>query len=217
MIIEFKKKYLSKLSTTFLLEHVKTTGVIFLFFILISFFFLDKSFALYFQLIYPLAKEPFLLIEKLFCPIFWSLITPTLFFLIRFVLKQEKKSRKFWYLSFAIPLSVFACKIVEVLFGRASPEWFFLHQEAPFRLFQWNPSFHSFPSMTSCTIAAFASALACIIPKYRLYIFLTGFVFCFSPVITTTNFLSDAFAGMFIGGITAQWIYRKIRREISLG
>ena len=216
MIVEFKKKYFSKLSATFLLEHIKIAAALFLFFILISFFFLDKSFALYFQAVSSSIKEPFLLIEKLFCPIFWSLLAPTLFFFIRFVLKQEKKSRNFWFLSLALPLPVFACKILEVILGRATPEWFFLHLEAPFRLFQWDPSFHSFPSMVSCTIAAFATALSCIIPKSRLYILLGGLILSFSPVITTSSFLSEAIAGLFLGSVVVQWIYKKVKREMSL-
>ena len=216
MIIEFKKKFFSK-SPTYLLDHIKIVISLFLFLILISFFFLDKPFALSLNSLSSSIKEPFILIERLFCPIFWALLTPTLFFYIRFVLRQEKKSRKFWYVSLALPLAVFGCKILQVILGKATPEWFFLHQEAPFRLFEWNTSFHSFPSITSCTIAALATSLACLIQKARIYLLIGGLILSFTPMISSSCFLSDALAGICFGSLVSQWVFKKIRKEISLG
>lgn len=215
MIIEFKKKYLSK-SPTYLLDHGKIVSPSFLLLILISLFFIDKPFALYCLSLPTQVKELFLLIERLFCPFFWILALPSFFFYVRFVLRQERKSRKFWFISLSLPLSVFAAKILELLFGRSNPEWLSLHQEIVFRFFEWNPSFHSFPSLSACTITAFATALSCLIPKARFSIFFGGLLLSLAPIFASSCFLSDALAGMCLGAFLTQWIFKKFRKEVSL-
>ncbi len=215
MIIDFKKKRFS-VSSTFLLDHLKAASALFLLATLASIFFLDKSLALSLHALPATFHEFFGFFGKLFCPIAWSLILPALFFYIRFVVRKEKKSRKFWYLSLSIPLTVLLCKILEVLLGRANPEWFFIHNEAPFRFFEWNSSFHSFPCMTTVVISSFGASLACVISNYRLPILTVGFLLSFAPVLSTHGFLSDSLIGIYVGAISAQWIFRKVRREVSI-
>ncbi len=215
MIIDFKRKGFS-ISSTFLLDHIKVVSILYLCLIVASYFFIDKSLAAFFNSLSPIAHYPFLLIEKLFCPIAWALITPTVFFYIRFILRKEKKSRKLWYVSLAIPLTALICKILEVSFGRATPEWFFLHQESPFRFLEWNHSFHSFPSITAVTIAALATSLSCILAKYRFFLLTGGALLTFVPVISANCFLSDALAGFYVGAVLAQWIFKMMRKEISI-
>ena len=215
MIIDFKKKHFSP-SSTFLLDHIKTVSVLFLVLIIGSSLFLDKSLALCFHASPVVFHELFGFFGKLFCPIAWSLITPAAFFYVRFILRREKKSRKFWYVSLAIPLSVLLCKILELIIGKANPEWFFLHEESPFRFFEWNRSFHSFPSMTAVTIAAFATSLAAVLSNWRLPLLFVGLLLSLTPVLSTDCFLSDSIAGIYVGSIAAQWIFRKVRREVSI-
>ncbi len=214
MIINFKKKRFLA-SSTYLLDNFKVFSSIFLILILISCFFIDKPLATFFFAMPSIFKDLFGLIEKIFCPIFWIVITQSAFFYVRFILRREKKSRKLWYVSMAIVLSIFLAKIIDLSFGRANPEWFFLHQESPFRFFEWNNSFHSFPSITSVTIATFATSLSCVISKARSYLLLAAFVLSFIPVLSTSCFLSDALAGFYVGTIAAQWIFQKMRKEIS--
>lgn len=216
MIIPFRKKHFT-LSPTCLLDFKKVLFPILFLFIVSSFFFLDKTLALFFTSQPSVVRAPFLFLERLFCPFFWAFFTPSLFFFIRFIKRKEKKSRKFWYLSLAFPLIIFACKILEVFFGKANPEWLFTHHETPFRFLEWNLSFHSFPSMASASIATFMISLSCILSSTaRPYLLIGGFLLSLSPVISTHAFLSDAIAGFALGGIGAQWIFRVMRRELSL-
>jgi len=218
MIIDFKnfrKKKFSP-SSTFLLDHIKITSVIFLVLIIGSSLFLDKPLALCFNSFPAVFHELFGFFSKLFCPIAWSLILPTVFFYIRFLMRKEKKSRKVWYVSLAIPLSVLLCKILALVIGKANPEWFFFHGETPFRFLQWNRSFHSFPSITAVTIAAFAASLAAVFSNFRLPLLFAGLAFSFAPALATNCFLSDSLAGIYVGSIAAQWVFRKVRREISI-
>ncbi|MBX9922554.1 MAG: phosphatase PAP2 family protein [Rhabdochlamydiaceae bacterium] len=215
MIIPFRRKRFT-LSPTCLLDFKKVVFPILLLLIVASFIFLDKPLALFFNSISPVLHAPFILIERLFCPFFWALITPALFFFVRFIKKKEKKSRKFWYLSLAFPLLILSCKVLEVFLGKANPEWFFTHQEIPFRFFEWNPSFHSFPSMESTCIATFAIALSCILSsRARPYLLVAGFLLSLSPVISTHAFLSDALGGFALAGFMTQWIFQVLRRDIS--
>jgi hypothetical protein len=215
MIIKFKKKGLT-LPSTFLLDNIKIISVIYLFLIVGSYVCIDKTLALYFQTLSPLVQAPFLFIGKVCCPIAWILILPAIFFYIRFVMRREKKSRKVWYMSLALPLVILACKLLELILGKATPEWFFLHQETPFRFFEWNKSFHSFPSITSATIAGIFVSLSCVFAKQRFFLLIGGALLVFAPVITSTCFLSDALAGFYVGGIISQWVFQKVRREVSL-
>ena len=215
MIINFKKKAFS-LSSTYLIDHIKVIASIFFILIVTSCLFLDKPLAIFFTDLSFSIKAPFLAIEKLFCPMLWILAPQAIFFYIRFFLKKEKKSRKIWYVSLSIPLAIIACKILQLFFGKATPEWFFLHQETPFRFFEWNASFHSFPCMASVIIATFASSLSCLMSKSRAPLLLAGFFVSLFPVLSANAFLSDALAGFLLGSLSAQWIFRKMKREASL-
>ncbi len=218
MIIDFKNFRTKKFSpsSTFLLDHIKIVSVVFLVLIIVSSLFLDKPLALCFNSFPAVFHELFHFLSKLFCPIAWILILPAVFFYIRFLMRKEKKSRKIWYLSLVIPLSVLLGKILALMIGKANPEWFFLHGETPFRFFQWDRSFHSFPSMTALTIAAFGASLAAVFSNFRLPLLFAGLAFSFAPALATDCFLSDSLAGIYVGSIAAQWIFRKVRREISM-
>lgn len=215
MIIPFRKRSFT-LSPTCLIEYRKIILPIFLALIVASFLFLDKPLAIFFTNASSVLKAPFAFFEKLFCPFFWSFVFPTLFFFVRFLKKKEKKSRKLWYLSLAFPLTILACKALEVFFGKASPEWFLTHHEMSFRFLEWNTSFHSFPSMISASITTFAVSISCVLAtSARPYLLVAGFLLSLSPVITAQAFLSDALAGFVLAGLMSQWIFQLMRREIS--
>ncbi len=215
MIIHFKKKVLA-ISSTFLLDHIKIISAAYLSLIVVSYLFIDKNLALFFNTLSPQVHAPFLLIGKICCPVAWVLILPSIFFYIRFVLRKERKSRKVWFMSLALPLTILTCKLLELLLGKATPEWFFLHQETPFRFLEWNRSFHSFPSITSATIAALMVSLSCAFAKHRFFLLVGGALLAFAPVVASACFLSDAIAGSYVGGVISQWVFQKVRREISI-
>ncbi len=215
MIVPFRKKHFT-LSPLCILQYKKITFPVLFLLTLASFLFADKPFSLFFQSIPTEIKACFIFIERLFSPFFWALVFPSLFFFVRFIKRKEKKSRKFWYLSVAFPASILSCKILEVLFGRAYPEWLFTHYEAHFRFFEWNPSFHSFPSLASTSIATFAICFSCILSsKARPYLLVAGFFLSLSPALSTHAFLSDTLAGFTLAGFMSQWVFQSMRKEVS--
>lgn len=214
MIIEFKKKSLLKPSK-FFLERPKLLLPLLGICIVASYFFIDKSFALFFATHKNEWMDILYLINSLMTPFFTLLLLPFLFFFVRFLQRKDRKSRKLWFLCFATALPIFFASFVGVIIGRSNPEWLFLHKEMAFRFFQWNSTFHSFPSITSCNIAALGAGLALVYPKQSLKFFFAGLLGGMIPAVLTLCFVSDALAGIFIGMLLARAVFRAMRKEIS--
>ena len=213
MIIEFKKKKLS-FQTNFLLKHAKTLSLLLPCAALICFFFFDKPFALFLYSRTNL-QEPLSSINKLFSPLFSLLLFPTLFFFYKFMIKQEKKSRKLLFLSLVLPISILCTQILQIACGRPTPQWLFLHGETAFRPLQWNPFFHSFPSVISCTLGALGTSFAYLYPKSSSFFLLGSFFLALSPSLATLCFLSDALMGFYLGAIFSFLIFKKMKTEMS--
>jgi|GEM_PF-2839810 len=214
MIIKFKKPKPFKLSTLFF-ESPKIVYPAILLLILASYFFLDKPFAIFFTSLPSEVRDILGLFNTLLTPFFTLLLFPFLFFFVRFIQRKERKSRKLWYITYATALSIFLGSILQVIVGRSCPGWFFAHGEMTFRLFQWNPEFHSFPSITSCNIGALTTAFGCLYPKHSTKLFFVGMVAGTIPAVLSFCFIGDAFAGICIGMIVAVAVFKAMRREMS--
>ena len=214
MIIDFKKKKIP-VSPMFLLKQIKFIAPTVLVLIVAFFFFLDKPLAYFFHSQLSFLKDPLLLITRLSNPLFSLLVFPVLFFCSRFILKTEKNSRKFWFLSLSLPISVLCSETLQVVVGRSNPYWLFLHGEMIFRFFEWNPSFHSFPSSISCTIGTLATSFACLNPKFSLPLLIGGLILGLSPALLTFCFVSDALAGVWIGMTLSVFVFKTMKKEIS--
>lgn len=212
MIIDFKK---NKPSQFFSKNPNVLYGTFFLL-IVASYLFLDKSFALFTQTLGPDIKGVLSPLNGLMDPFFAALLLPFLYFFVRFIQKREKKSRKFLYVSLTTTLAIFAAKILQVLIGRSSPDWLFFHGEMSFRLFGWNPHFHSFPCATSASIAALMTALSTLNEKKTLLLFSLGVTLGFIPALLSLCFLSDALAGIVLGVFLCKYLGKRIQRELSI-
>ncbi|MES2199311.1 MAG: phosphatase PAP2 family protein [Chlamydiota bacterium] len=214
MIIEFKKNSFLKPSR-FFRENSKIFYPLLIVFIVASYFFIDKSFALFLSSFKSDWLDILFLVNNLMNPFFTLLLFPFLFFFIRFVQRKERKSKKLWYLSFATALPIFAATFLAIIVGRSTPAWLFIHKEMIIRFFQWNPSFHSFPSVTSCNIGALAAALCYLYPKHSYKFFFLGVFVGMIPALLALCFVSDALAGICIGMLGARLVFKIMRRELS--
>ncbi len=214
MIVDFKKKPFVK-STRLFLSRPKILYPLLVVCIVALYFFLDKPFALFFLSTKSDWQDLLFLINGLMNPFLSLVLLPSLFFFVRFLQRRERKSRKLWYLCFATSISILLASFLSVTFGRATPERLLLQNEMLFRFFEWNPSFRSFPSISSCNIAALATGLALLSPKHSFKFYTIGIMLGFVPALLTICFLSDAFAGICIGMILAKAIYKVMRRELS--
>jgi membrane-associated phospholipid phosphatase len=213
MIVDFKKK--TKTGKSPFKHKSKYILACSLAIIVLLSYFIDKPFALFFYSLKGDLQEPLELINRLFSPMLSLLVFPSLFFVIRFLARQERKSRKFWFLSLAIPLATLPVKVLEIIFGRSDPDWLFSHQEMTMRLFNWDPSFHSFPSDISSTIGAIATCLALVYPKKSRRFFIGGACLSLVPALSTTCFLTDALVGAGIGFVASSFLYNTMRKELS--
>jgi hypothetical protein len=210
MIIKLKKQNL------FFSKNPNLIYAVSFLFIVASYLFLDKSFALFAKSLGSELKGALTPFYNLMDPFFIILALSFLYFFVRFIQKKEKKSRKFLLVSLATTLVVFAVKILQVLIGRSSPEWFFYHKEMAFRLLNWNPHFHSFPSATSAVIATLTNALAMLnTNKSRLFLSL-GFFLGIIPSLLNVCFLSDALGGIGIGFFLGKYLCKRMQRELSI-
>jgi hypothetical protein len=214
MIIEFKKNPFHKPSR-FLRENSKIFYILLAICIVASYFFIDKPFALFFISCKSDWFDILLLINSLMTPFFTLLLLPSLFFFVRFVRRKERKSRKLWYLSFATAIAIFAASFLSVLVGRANPAWFVIHKEMIFRFFEWNGSFHSFPSTTACNAGALGAALCYLYPKQSYKFFIASILIGMIPAVLTLCFVSDALAGLCVGMIFARIVFKVMRKELS--
>lgn len=214
MIIEFKKNQHLKPSR-FFRENYKIFYPLLIVCIVACYFFIDKPFALFFSSFKTDWLDILSLINNLMNPSFALLVFPSLFFFIRFVQRKERKSKKIWYLSFATAIPILLVTFLNILVGRSSPSWLLAHNEMIFRSFQWNPSFHSFPSTTSCNIGAIGAALCYLYPKHSYKLFPSSIVLGIVPAVLSTCFLSDALAGTCIGMLLARGVFKLMRKEMS--
>ncbi len=215
MIIDFNKNRRSKKSNTPFYKN-KIVLALFALLTVASFLFIDKPLALFFHSSVNFLQDPLLLISRLFSPFFALVLFPSLFFGIRFIAKNERKSRKFQFLSLSVALSLFTCQILAVFLGRSIPSWLFDHGEMTIRLFQWNPSFHSLPSAISCNIAAIGTGLSFLYPKRGLSFLAGGFLLALTPAFLTDCFLSDALIGISLGFTITLFVFQTVKKEISL-
>ncbi len=214
MIIDFNKNSRSKKFGGAFYKNKIALGII-AFLTLISFLFIDKSLALFFYSVQSSIQDPLLLISRIFSPFLSLVLFPSLFFWIRFILKNERKSRRLQMLSMTTALSLLVGQFLAIILGRSNPSWLFDHGEITMRLFNWNPSFHSFPNLTSCNIGALSGAFGCLYQKRSNQFFVGGCLLAFIPALLTECFLSDALIGASIGFGISLFVFQTMKKETS--
>lgn len=215
MIIPFKKPK-NSLSASFIIDRIHVIFPIFFLSILLCILFIDKPAAQFLSHIPYSLFESLSFFLKLFTPMLWTLVLPFAFFYLRFFLRKDRKSRKIWYLSLALPITLLICFALQRIIGKASPEWFFSHQDVPFRFFETNALFHSFPSAHSSVIACLGVGFAALYPKKGLLLIIISAFLSLLPAVISYSFFSDALAGLFTGALTAQFVYKKFRRDQTI-
>jgi membrane-associated phospholipid phosphatase len=79
-----------------------------------------------------------------------------------------------------------------------------------FEFFQLRYVFQSFPSGHATTAGVFAGLLSCLKPKWTLSLIGGALIVALTRVVLEEHFLSDVFAGVWIGSWVAQWTYTKM-------
>jgi membrane-associated phospholipid phosphatase len=138
---------------------------------------------------------------------------PLLYFLATFFWKRKKLGNRFLLLALSIPLSNGIVEILKRILGRTRPEALWSLNFYGFDFFGINNLEYSFPSGHACTAGVLVGALACFYPQRSFPLLLIGALLAFTRVILGYHFLSDVIAGMSIGLLAAQWIYRTMKLD----
>jgi membrane-associated phospholipid phosphatase len=104
-------------------------------------------------------------------------------------------------------------EILKKLLGRARPELFFSEGQYGFSFFSSSNLFSSFPSGHACTIGAICGALACLYPKHWVPFLALSFMLASTRIVLNVHFLSDVIAGVVIGFLIAQVMYKTMKRQ----
>jgi membrane-associated phospholipid phosphatase len=137
--------------------------------------------------------------------IFW----PVLYFLTRVFFKKKKLAKQLLQIAIAVALSSLFSFALKFLFGRARPELFLNQDIYGFYFFKANFYYHSFPSGHAVLVGAIAGALSCLKPRLSFVWICLAFLLAFTRVIIDMHFLSDVLAGVYLGVVSAQYVYCK--------
>lgn len=209
MIIRFPKKG----HETFFLDHFKAVLLWTFFFVLASYLFVDIPVAKFFQHTSNPLHESAQFLSDIIDPKYQLFIWSALFFLFRFIYKKEILGNRCLLILTSISIANILTEILKKLLGRARPEMLFSQDLYGFTFFSSSQIFSSFPSGHACTIGAICGAFACLYPRLGLPLLLIGLLVAFIRVVLAVHFLSDIIAGVILGIITAQWIYKVMKKE----
>lgn len=212
MIIRFPRNT----RETLLIDNLNLTLVSTTLAILISFFFIDIPVAQYFKSIPPFLLSSAHFGSTLIDPQYQLLAWPILFFIFRILLKKEQLANRCLLILVSIAISNFLCAIIKQFLGRARPELFFSHQDYGFILFNGSSLYTSFPSSHACVMGAICGVIAHFFPRHWILSVFLGFVLAMTRVILTSHYLSDIIAGEVLGFLTAQWVYKVMKKEYIL-
>jgi membrane-associated phospholipid phosphatase len=188
-------------------------------FVYFSILFIDKPLAVY---LYSLFGHVGVVASFKGSPTLFILVIPLLLLplLVRRIIKCEVV--KFDLALIACALGQAATQILnsclKVIFGRSWP----LHHHPAligdgiyqFKFFQFDPSFHSFPSGHAASISALMTILWAAYPKFRTAYAAATLAMSVALVVGDYHFLSDVLAGVWVGCFVASPFLTLLRGHI---
>ena len=192
------------------LKHIRIFLPVFLVLIGLSFLF-DKTIADWARTLPASTVNVFKIIEILCATMPHLVLWPVAFFVLFALYKKQKTAQPFLVFTVAIAFSYLLCYLLKIFFSRARPELLFSNQMYGFFFFSTDFGYQAFPSGHSTTIAAVAAISACYFPRYSPAFLSVALFMAFSRVATGAHFLSDVFAGVLLGTLSAQWVYVKLK------
>lgn len=184
----------------------------------LSFFYFDKSLALYFHDL-DLRTHFFLLtwLTKLgLGPIY---IVP--FFILaiyfRYVKPNPVWEARFWFLFLCLVIPGTVCGILKVILSRARPDLWFSEHLYGFYWLQLHAPFWSFPSGHTTTILAAALGLSILFPQYYYRLVVVGVAIAISRVVLTHHYLSDILTAAYLTVLELGLLMYVLRQKSWLG
>ena len=207
-----KTTRLTAYKETFFLAHAGSFSLLFAILIVFSYFLIDRPLAYFFSQ-HPFATSFSKIIATVFHPNYAVLLTPVLFYCIRFLWKKKEWGNILLFFMLSIVVANCLDFLLKYMIGRDRPFLLFTQDLYGFTPFSSQNVRNSFPSGHATTISAIFFSLACLRPKESWVYLGVTFLLCFTRVILTAHFLSDILGGMWLGMLISQFIYVTMREE----
>lgn len=183
-------------------------------FIVLSFFYFDKPIAEYF---YNFDVRQHLAIVSWITKLgLGALYLPTFFVLalfFRYIVVNREWEARSWFLFMCLVIPTLICGFLKVIFGRARPNLWIHSDLYGFYGLQFKAPFWSFPSGHTTTIMSVVFGLSIVFPRYCYAFMLTGITVAFSRVMLTHHYFSDILAASYLSlleiGILLCFLRRK--------
>ncbi len=187
-------------------------GIGIAFFSVLSYLFIDLPMARFFHAAnHSWIEEVFEIITK-FGESQYYLI-PCFFVFMVYRRKKEALGQKALYLFSTIAVSGIIVNIIKALFGRIRPKLYLKEGLYGFDFFHIDYEYLSFPSGHAATSLSLTIALGILYPKFRYYLFVAGVIIAMSRVVITAHYLSDVFAGSYIGAIISIMLFHQFFKQ----
>lgn len=165
----------------------------------LTFQFVDRDVATYF---YQLNTRHTIPALKILTGIANWHIYSALFFVLgiyfHFISKNAVYAARAWYLLGCVVLPNLLCLVLKMSFGRARPELLVNSHLFGFYWFKSKYLYWSFPSGHTMTIAALASGLGVIFPRYFYLLLGAALVIASSRIVLYYHFVTDVMAGFYL-------------------
>lgn len=173
-------------------------------------------------------KNFFINITELGDSLWYFVLSLVSFLLSLFLLKITKNRHRENYkklriysifLFVIIFLSGLLTQILKHIVGRPRPNYAILENYQGFEFFNFNSSFHSFPSGHTSTIFVVAFFLSMLLPKIRFFFIVFASIVAFSRVAIGAHFLTDVIGGILVSYISFKitlMLFKKIDIKFSL-
>jgi membrane-associated phospholipid phosphatase len=143
-----------------------------------------------------------------------------LFLLGKFVLHKPRLAFYSAYLWCCAAISGVICDLLKLIFGRPRPSLLFDHHVSQFifmghRTFNAN-GYTSFPSGHATTAASVAIGVMLLFPRWRIVSIAMMLSVAAARVLLLRHYVADVMAGMYLGTVTAYFLYRYMQGRFSV-
>lgn len=202
--------------------------ILFIPMILLSYFFVDQKFAIFFSreenyVFWKFAREitNVGLAEHYFAIVISLIIYLRFFKPPSFLFKFGKDFPQWiyrwsWNFFYALIGSGLLLRVLKFLFGRKRPHIDPLFEHQHFLPFNHHWDFQSFPSGHTQVLFTVAFMLSLLIPKYQWAWFVLALLLGLTRAITYSHFLSDVLAGALCGILGTLWTLRGTQKSEKL-
>jgi membrane-associated phospholipid phosphatase len=184
---------------------------------MLSFFYVDKSLAIYLHALHLSEHYPFLDAitilgeSKLYLVSFFLLAL-----LFRYGIRRVRWEASAWFLWLCVLVPNLICLVLKVLLGRARPELWFQDQLFGFYGFQHQSSFWSFPSGHTTTIMGLIWGLSILFPRYVWIYGIIGFVVVVSRLLLLQHYLSDVMIAAYLALLEVGVLWLLLRQKMHV-